>query len=258
MNSEGDQKRVLLPKLDRSVSDPVWTSNSNGLYFQYDDHGRTKIGYISLEGEEHEKLATDIGGSSMGRPYSGGSFSVSNGGTIACNVTNPDMPGELATIHDGQQKILTHLNEDLLPNRLLGETEEFWFESSHDQRQIQGWITKPPHFDPSKKYPLIIENHGGPISNYGWRFSPEIQLLAAAGYVVYYPNPRGSTSYGEEFGNLMLLSDGYEVLGEQPFQRAITGGTGPYVNARGTVTQTILGMTEEMAMNYRFTIDVRK
>nr|MBX2873840.1 prolyl oligopeptidase family serine peptidase [Saprospiraceae bacterium] len=71
------------------------------------------------------------------------------------------------------------------------------------QLNIQGWIVYPPNFDPSKKYPLLIENHGGPISNYGDRFSPEMQLYATAGFVVLYPNPRGSTSYGESFGNLL-------------------------------------------------------
>jgi len=81
--------------------------------------------------------------------------------------------------------------------------EEIWYESSHDGRRIQGWIVKPPDFDPAKKYPLILEIHGGPFANYGDRFSAEMQLYAAAGYVVLYTNPRGSTSYGEEFGNLI-------------------------------------------------------
>ena len=85
-----------------------------------------------------------------------------------------------------------------------GQTEEIWYESSFDQRKIQGWIVKPPFFDESKKYPLLVENHGGPILNYGDRFSPEMQLYASKGYVVFYPNPRGSTSYGEEFANLLL------------------------------------------------------
>jgi dipeptidyl aminopeptidase/acylaminoacyl peptidase len=81
--------------------------------------------------------------------------------------------------------------------------EEIWYKSSVDGRDIQGWVAKPPGFDSERKYPLLVENHGGPISNYGPRFSPEIQLYAAAGYVVFYPNPRGSTSYGQEFGNLL-------------------------------------------------------
>lgn len=81
--------------------------------------------------------------------------------------------------------------------------EEIWYKSTVDQRDIQGWLVYPPDYDPSQKYPLLVENHGGPIANYGDRFSAELQLYAAAGYIVFYPNPRGSTSYGEEFGNLL-------------------------------------------------------
>ena len=81
--------------------------------------------------------------------------------------------------------------------------EEIWYESSHDRRKIQGWVVKPPHFDPKKKYPLILEIHGGPQAEYGPYFTAEIQLYAAAGYVVLYVNPRGSTGYGEAFTQLI-------------------------------------------------------
>ncbi len=81
--------------------------------------------------------------------------------------------------------------------------EEVWYKSSVDQRELQGWVVYPPHYDKNKKYPFLVENHGGPVLNYGDRFSAEMQLYAAAGYIVFYPNARGSTSYGEEFGNLL-------------------------------------------------------
>ncbi len=77
------------------------------------------------------------------------------------------------------------------------------WESSFDGRRIQGWITKPPGFNPANKYPLVLEIHGGPFANYGDRFSAENQLYATEGYVVLSANPRGSTSYGQEFGNLI-------------------------------------------------------
>ena len=102
-----------------------------------------------------------------------------------------------------KEKLITNLNEDLLSRRVLGKTEEVWYTSSFDGRKIQGWLVKPPFYDSRKKYPLLVENHGGPILNYGDRFTSEIQLYAADGYVVFYPNPRGSTSYGEEFANLL-------------------------------------------------------
>lgn len=202
MNSDGSNKRVLLDNLDRSISNPTWDAQSKGLYFQYDDKGRTKIGYVSLT-ESFREVADNVGGATIGRPYGGGSFTISQDGTIAYNYTRPEHPGDLAILKKGGFSKITNLNAELLNFRELGQVEEIWYKSSFDQRDVQGWIVKPPKFDPSKKYPILIENHGGPISNYGERFSPEIQLYAAAGYVVFYPNPRGSTSYGEEFGNLL-------------------------------------------------------
>ena len=103
----------------------------------------------------------------------------------------------------GEAKEITHLNRDLLDHRKLGRVEEIRYKSSFDKREIQGWIVTPADFDPSKKYPLVLEIHGGPVNNYGDRFTLEIQLYAAKGYVIFYANPRGSTSYGREFGNLI-------------------------------------------------------
>jgi acylaminoacyl-peptidase len=103
----------------------------------------------------------------------------------------------------GAMKVLTSLNQELFAQNKPGHVEEISFESSKDNRKIQGWIVHPPDFDPSKKYPLVLEIHGGPFADYGDRFDFEKQVLAAKGYVVLYTNPRGSTSYGEEFANLI-------------------------------------------------------
>lgn len=119
-----------------------------------------------------------------------------------------------------------------------------------DGRDIQGWVVKPPGFDPQKNYPLLVENHGGPVSNYGARFSPEVQLYAAAGYIVFYPNPRGSTGYGEAFGDLLFnnypgddyqdVMDGVDTLIESGLaheeQLYVTGGS-----AGGIMTAWIVG-----------------
>jgi len=119
-----------------------------------------------------------------------------------------------------------------------------------DQREIQGWIVKPPGYDASKPYPLLVENHGGPVAHYGPYFSPEVQLYAAAGYLVFYPNPRGSTSYGEEFGNLLFnnypgddyhdVMDGVDYLIERGLtkegQLYVTGGS-----AGGIMTAWMIG-----------------
>ena len=203
MNSNGKNRTTISGNFDNSISNIVWDSSGNGLYFTYDEKGNSKVAYISLNGKV-TKLADNLGGTTIGRPYASGSFSVAKNGTIVYTHTRPEYPSELAVIKDKKSsKLITNLNEDLLSRKVLGKTEEVWYTSSFDGRKIQGWLVKPPFYDSRKKYPLLVENHGGPILNYGDRFTSEIQLYAAGGYVVFYPNPRGSTSYGEEFANLL-------------------------------------------------------
>ncbi|MEM1320518.1 MAG: S9 family peptidase [Bacteroidota bacterium] len=204
MNADGSGKQRIETGLDRSAAMPIWAPDGKGLYFMYDDKGNTKIGYTDLASTT--KLITgDVGGTSIGRPYAGGSFTVAQKGQIAFTHTNPEHPAELALIDrpGASARLVMSLNDDLLQQRKLGKVEEIWYKSSVDGRDIQGWMVFPPDYDKNKKYPLLVENHGGPILNYGDRFSPEMQLYAAAGFVVFYPNPRGSTSYGETFGNLL-------------------------------------------------------
>jgi dipeptidyl aminopeptidase/acylaminoacyl peptidase len=203
MNSSGKNRTTISGNFDNSISNIVWDSLGNGLYFTYDEKGNSKVAYISLNGKV-TKLGDNLGGTTIGRPYASGSFSVAKNGTIVYTHTRPEYPSELAVIKDKKSsKLITNLNEDLLSRKVLGKTEEVWYTSSFDGRKIQGWLVKPPFYDSRKKYPLLVENHGGPILNYGDRFTSEIQLYAAGGYVVFYPNPRGSTSYGEEFANLL-------------------------------------------------------
>ena len=203
MNSNGKNRTTISGNFDNSISNIVWDSSGNGLYCTYDEKGNSKVAYISLSGKV-TKLADNLGGTTIGRPYASGSFSVAKNGTIVYTHTRPEYPSELAVIKDKESsKLITNLNEDLLSRRVLGKTEEVWYTSSFDGRKIQGWLVKPPFYDSRKKYPLLVENHGGPILNYGDRFTSEIQLYAADGYVVFYPNPRGSNSYGEEFANLL-------------------------------------------------------
>ncbi len=203
MRPDGGELRVLTQGLDRSVSDLQWDTAGKGIYFTYDDLGNSKIGYVSLDGS-FRKLADNLGGTSIGRPYGGGSYSVSEKGTIAYTFTRPEFPADLALVEKAREpRRITRLNEGLLGHRQLGRVEEIWYDSTVDGRPIQGWIVYPPDYNPEKAYPFLVENHGGPISNYGDRFSMEMQWYAAAGYIVFYPNPRGSTSYGEAFGNLL-------------------------------------------------------
>lgn len=204
MAADGSSKRELLPDFDYSVDAMHWNGSSSGLYFQYDKHGDTKIGFVSLSGK-FRAVSNDLGGEAMGRPYGGGSFTVSNNNRIAFSYSTPYRPADVAVVSSsGKPTVVTQLNDDLLSHRTLGKVEEMWYQSSFDQRKLQGWIVWPPNYDKNKTYPLLVENHGGPISNYGARFSPEIQLYASADYIVFYPNARGSTGYGEEFANLLF------------------------------------------------------
>jgi dipeptidyl aminopeptidase/acylaminoacyl peptidase len=195
MDRDGSSPRVLIKDLDRSVNRFTWAGDGKGLYFVYDDHGNTKLAYTSLDG----KFKTLAG--NLGR----GNVSVAKNGRFAYVYTRPNVPSDVAvgTITDNKVRVITAVNEDIFSYKSLGQVEEIWYESSLDKRKIHGWIIKPPGFDPSKKYPLIIKIHGGPFSNYGDRFELEMQFMATSGYVVLYTNPRGSTSYGEEFGNLI-------------------------------------------------------
>ena len=204
MRPDGSDRKVLTSELDRSAGSLQWSDDGKGIYFTYDNHGNTKVAYVTMNGTVR-KLADNLGGTSLGRPYGGGSFSVSKNGKIAYTHSRPQYPAEVALYAPKSKStpLITLLNKPLLQYRNMGKVEEIWYTSSFDQREIQGWIVYPPDYDPDKKYPFLVENHGGPISNYGDRFSTEMQLYAAAGYIVFYPNPRGSTSYGEEFGNLL-------------------------------------------------------
>jgi len=203
MKRDGSNSRVISGKFDRGIGSLNWKKGKR-IYFRYDDKGNTKIAYIE-PGGKITTLLSNLGGTTLGRPYTSGSYSVAANGTIAYTESRPGYPADLA-VYDpssGNTRRITRLNEDLLGHKTLAKVEEIWWESSYDKRKIQGWIVKPPGFNPNKTYPLMLEIHGGPFANYGDRFSAEIQLYAAAGYVVLYSNPRGSTSYGEEFGNLI-------------------------------------------------------
>jgi dipeptidyl aminopeptidase/acylaminoacyl peptidase len=252
MNRDGSNQRVLTGDLDRDANSPVWAKDGSGIYFQFGDHGNTKIAFTNLAGKVRV-IADSLGGTSLARPYSGGSFSLGKK-RLAFTRTRPDHPAEVAVVEvGGSAKEITHLNRDLLGHRTLGRVEEIRYKSSFDQREIQGWIVTPPDFDPDLKYPLLLEIHGGPIASYGDQFAAEMQLYAANGYVVLYANPRGSTGYGREFGNLLHhnypgqdyddLISGVDAVIARGFidekRLYVTGGS-----AGGIMTAWIVGKTD--------------
>ena len=254
MDSDGSRQRELLPGLDRDVSQPQWSSDGRRIFFSYDDKGDTILAVTDLSGRM-EQLVRGLGGKSLGRPYSGSDFAVGGKDVFAYTSGSTARPADISIGRRGTdfRRQLTAVNENLLAHRELAVVEELWLKSSADGRDIQAWVAKPPGFDPSRQYPLILEIHGGPFTNYGFRFSAEVQLFAAAGYVVLYVNPRGSTSYGEEFGNLIhhaypgqdyddLISSVDAVIEQgyvDPEQLYVTGGSGG-----GVLTAWIVGNTD--------------
>lgn len=257
MDRDGSGSERLMPGFDRSVGAARWSADGEGIWFQYTDHGVTKVAYVPvLGGAEPEVRADNLGGQSLGRPYSSGQFTVADNGSVAFTVSQASRPADVAIMVDGEETQLTWLNEDLLGYRDLGNVAEIWWESSFDGRRIQGWLVTPPDFDPTQTYPLILEIHGGPFASYGPHFAAEIQLYAAAGNVVLYANPRGSTSYGEEFGNLIHhnypgqdfddLMSGVDAVIERGFidedRLYVTGGSGG-----GVLTAWIVGHTDRFA-----------
>jgi acylaminoacyl-peptidase len=196
---------------------------------------------------------SDVGGTDVGRPYTSGAYSVNRSGRIAATVTTPQRPGDVVVSSGGAPRRLTSLNDDLFAGRVIPGAERITATSSADGRPIDAWIVRPPDFDPSRRYPLLLEIHGGPFAAYGPVFSAEVQLFASAGYIVVYANPRGSTSYGGEFGNLIhhnypsqdfddLMSVVDAVIAREPVdsQRLyVTGGSGG-----GVLSAWIVGSTD--------------
>jgi dipeptidyl aminopeptidase/acylaminoacyl peptidase len=148
-------------------------------------------------------------------------------------------------------KQITRINDDLFKTIKLSEPEEVWW-TSFDGKKIQGWLLHPPDFDKSKQYPLILEIHGGPHSAYGNVFTHEFHWMAAKGYVVLFPNPRGSSNYGQDFGNIIQFhypGDDYKDLMagvDEVVKRGyidtkrmgVTGGSGGGLLTNWTITQT--------------------
>lgn len=252
MNADGSNARVLTGDLDRGVSSFEWDADSAGIYFNYDDHGVGYLSRVDLDGDR-QQLTDHVGGLSYSRPYGGGDFSVADNDTVLYTIANTQRPADLAVWKGNNVKQVTRLNDDALGHKQLAKVEEITYKSSVDGRDLQGWIAYPPNFDADKDYPLMLEIHGGPHTNYGERFAAEIQLYAAAGYVVFYANPRGSTSYGEEFANTIDknypshdyddLMDGVDAVIDKGFvdedQLYVTGGSGG-----GVLTAWIVGHTD--------------
>lgn len=222
-----------------------WSPDGRSLFDVVEKQGRTPI--VRLDTQTRAVTEVTRGDQAVL------DFSVSpDASTIVALLSSPVMIGDLfAVAGDGTQTRIADFNRKLWSQLNLTAPEEINY-SSFDGKRIQGWIQKPPDFDPQKKYPLILNIHGGPHAAYGWVFDHEFQWMAAKGYIVLYVNPRGSTSYGQEFGNIIqyhypgddyrdlmagvdeLLKRGYV----DPKKLGVTGGSGGGVLTNWIITHT--------------------
>ena len=230
-------------------SRPVWAPDGRSIRVISAVKGRANV--LSVDVSSRETRPVTEG------PQEVQAFSSSPDGALAALlVATPTRIGDLFTISsiDGgaaAPKRITDANGTLFAGLDLPEPQEFWF-PSFDGRQIEGWVITPPGFDPSRKYPLILQIHGGPHAAYGYTFTHEFLAQAARGYVVLYVNPRGSTTYGQEFGNAIQyrypgddfkdLMRAVDVVIERGYidseRLGVTGGSGG-----GLLTNWIVGHT---------------
>lgn len=204
MEIDGSDDRNLSAEIDNSLSNWIWDDN-DALFYQITNRGITEIARVSLDGG-HRTITSGLGGESLGRPYTSGSYDA-EADAIVVTKGAATRPADLVLVANRGERQLTELNEDLLGHKQLGQVHEIVYNSSIDGEEIQGWYMTPPDYEPGQAYPLILEIHGGPHSAYGPHFSAEMQRMAAAGYVVFFNNHRGSTSYGERFA--LLLQNKY-------------------------------------------------
>ncbi|MGQ0647497.1 MAG: prolyl oligopeptidase family serine peptidase [Gemmatimonadaceae bacterium] len=194
MRTDGSQMKKISSNLDRDVGELTWARDNSGVYFSAADKGTNNVHFASVGGAQRQ-LTSGTHMLSLG--------SIAGNGMVAgVRSTAQEPPDVVRWSLQAPQTItrLTNVNADVLGDKKLGALEEVWVTSTSGTR-VQGWVVKPPNFDASKKWPMIMEIHGGPHGMYNVGFSYMYQNFAANGYVVLYTNPRGSTGYGTDFGN---------------------------------------------------------
>ncbi len=194
MNRDGSGSRVISGDYDRQVGPMTWAPDGGGLYFNVSRDGYRQLHFVSLEGG----VSMLTSGEHL---FAMSSFS--DDGVAVGVISSAHEPGDIYRFNLTHPEAITRLTDvhsDVLGHVTLGEVEEVWYDSTDDFR-VQGWIVKPPNFDPSRKYPLMLIIHGGPHGMYNGGFNFAFQEHAANDYVVLYTNPRGSTGYGTEFAN---------------------------------------------------------
>jgi dipeptidyl aminopeptidase/acylaminoacyl peptidase len=236
---------------------PTWSNDGSQIYFPSTYHGSSILLSVSAhaDGSGPQGGSQDAAQTVIGEGGVVGSFSFDRSQSrMAYFYGRMDDPGQIRVrdLATGQNRQLTQVNRDLLDGIDLGKVEEVWFKGP-DGNDLQGWVMTPPGFDPSKKYPSIMEIHGGPLTQYGKYFMHEFYYLAASGYVVYFCNPRGGRGYGEahagaiwgdwgnhDYGDLMAWANYAEKLPYiDPQRMGVTGGS-----YGGYMTVWIIGHTQ--------------
>lgn len=246
MDADGGNKKVLTENFDRAPFGLMWADDNSGVYFSTEDKGTNNLYFSAVSGGNPKQITT---GNHQFLPSS-----ISQNGTVAGVLSDAKQTGDVVVfnVKTPTPRKITDVNGDLMEGRKLGDVEEIWYDSVGGMK-VQGWIVKPPDFDVTKKYPLILYIHGGPHAMYGVGFNFEFQNHAAEGYVVLYTNPRGSTGYGKTFGNAINnaypgqdyddLINGVDAVIKKGYidekNLFVTGGSGG-----GVLTAWIVGHTD--------------
>lgn len=194
MRLDGSGAKKISANLDRDVGQLTWARDNSGVYFTAGDRGANNMHFASVSGVVRP-ITTGPQMFSLG--------SISSNGVVAgvrSTALEPSDVVRFALTSPAAVARLTSVNAEILGNKKLATLEELWVTSTNGAK-VHGWLVKPPNFDPAKKWPMIMEIHGGPHGMYNVGFSYMYQNFAANGYVVLYTNPRGSTGYGTDFGN---------------------------------------------------------
>jgi dipeptidyl aminopeptidase/acylaminoacyl peptidase len=207
----GGPAKVLTLSLDRMVTNPHFSSDGKFIYFVTDNDGALVLKTINLESDGIADAAAVPNMSSV--QYSGArtvnGYSISSGpvSSVVVQIATIDRPDELFIIEGNQYKQLTHVNDALFAQLKLSHGEYVHFQSK-DGTPVSGFLYKPLDYTVGQKYPTLLIPHGGPVWAYYAEFSHQAQLYAASGYAVLFPNPRGSSGYGQNYAKAIFADWG--------------------------------------------------
>ena len=207
----GGEPVHLTASLDRPVGGFDWAKDGKSVHVFYGDVGLTKVASVPVSGGAAKVVVPAIGGTRLYLPSSGGDWST-GGDVHAFTTVEADRPAALGVMKGGKLIGKIDFNAAWRAEKQIGTMERLTWKAP-DGLNVEGWIQYPPGFDATRKYPVALEIHGGPNGDYGPYFSITHQLYAAAGYVVLWTNPRGSTGYGEKFANGITPEYGGEYPG---------------------------------------------